>query len=80
MTWEEELNEQRKSISTQLFQLAYFGKIPPEWASSLEINERNYIYKQLTEQLDKENKKAEEEERKAKSGSHTPHIPHIPRR
>ena len=47
--------------------MAYFGKISPEYASGLEVSERNYMYKLLDEQLKSENKKQEEEANKAKS-------------
>jgi len=59
--------EARRSLSKQIFQMAYFGKISPEYASSLEVSERNYMYKLLEEQIKEENKRNEEEANKAKS-------------
>jgi len=68
---EEVLNEQRKSLTKQIFQLAYFGRISPEYASSLEINERNYVYSLLIEQLDSEKKVQDAEASKIKAKSHS---------
>lgn len=59
--------EARRSLSKQIFQMAYFGKISPEYASSIEVSERNYMYKLLEEQLKEENKRQEEEANKAKA-------------
>ncbi len=61
--------EARRQLAKQLFQLAYFGKISPEYASFLEIEERNYMYNLLIEQLDEEKKRNEEEVSKAKKAS-----------
>jgi len=41
----------------------------PEYISSLEISERNYIYELLIEQLEKENKQQEQEVKKINSAS-----------
>jgi len=72
------LNEQRQSLTKQVFQLAYFGHISPEYASSLEINERNYLYTLLVEQLESEKKSQEAEAQKMKSKM--PSTPRIGRR
>lgn len=71
---EEKMDEQRKLITKQLFQLAYFGHISPEYASSLEISERNYLYSLLTDQLEAEKKAQEAESAKMKTK-----IPHVPK-
>lgn len=63
----EAMDEQRKSLTKQLFQLAYFGHISPEFASSLEITERNYLYTLLAKQLESEKKANEAENQKIKS-------------
>jgi len=49
--------------------LAYHGKISPEFAGSLEISERNYIYELLSEQIKDEKKAHEAQESKIKSQS-----------
>jgi hypothetical protein len=59
----------RRQLSKQVFQLAYFGKMSPEYISSLEVEERNYIYELLKEQLDEEKKQYEQEERKSKAAA-----------
>ena len=64
---DEEMIDARRSLTKQVFQLAYFGKISPEYASSLEVSERNQLYKFLEEQLKEEKKQHEKEESKAKS-------------
>lgn len=64
---DDDLVEARRSLSKQIFQMAYFGKLSPEYASSLEVSERNYMYKLLEEQLKDENKRQEEEANKAKA-------------
>jgi len=69
---EEQLYDQRKTLTKQIFQLAYFGHISPEYASSLEINERNYLYTLLAEQLESEKKAQETEASKAKAK-----MPHV---
>ncbi len=61
------MDEQRKGFTKQLFQLAYFGHISPEFASSLEITERNYLYTLLADQLESEKKANEAENQKMKS-------------
>lgn len=71
---EEQLNDQRKVLTKQIFQLAYFGHISPEYASSLEINERNYLYTLLAEQLESEKKAQEAEASKTKAK-----MPHVPK-
>lgn len=71
---EAELDEQRKTLTKQIFQLAYFGHISPEYASSLEINERNYLYQLLSDQLEAEKKQNESEASKVKSS-----IPKVPK-
>lgn len=71
---EEKMDEQRKTLSKQIFQLAYFGHISPEYASSLEVNERNYLYQLLADQLETEKKHQESEASKVKSK-----IPHVPK-
>jgi len=65
--------ESRRNITKQLFQLAYFGKVSPEFASGLETSERNFLYQLLKEQLDHERKEHEKEVQKAKSK--TPSVP-----
>jgi hypothetical protein len=75
---EENLNDQRRSLTKQIFQLAYHGHISPEYASSLEISERNYLYNLLVEQLEGEQKAQEQEAQKVKSKM--PHIPKTPTR
>lgn len=64
---DDQMRENRRQLSKQIFQLAYFGKISPEYASSLEIEERQYMYELLVEQLEGEKKKHEEEAKKVKS-------------
>jgi hypothetical protein len=61
--------------------MAYFGKISPEYATRLEIAERNYTYELLAEQLKEEKKQADEESKKIKSQSNKikSHVPR-PRR
>ena len=71
---EEHVDEQRKMLTKQIFQLAYFGHMSPEYASSLEINERNYLYSLLVEQLESEKKNQETEAAKAKA-----RVPHVPK-
>jgi len=71
---EEQLDEQRKTLTKQIFQLAYFGHISPEYASSLEINERNHLYILLTEQLESEKKAQDAQNSKARSK-----VPHVPK-
>ena len=46
--------------------MIYFGKMSGEFVSSLEVEERNFMYKLLSQQIEKENKQQEEAERKAK--------------
>ena len=70
----------RRALSKQIFQMAYFGKLSPEYTSSLEVSEKEYTYKLLTEQLKDENKKAEENQAKAQAASSSIKRPHIPRR
>lgn len=65
--------ESRRNITKQLFQLAYFGKVSPEFASGLETSERNYLYQLLKEQLESE--KREHEKEAAKVKSKTPSMP-----
>lgn len=78
---EEQLDEQRQTLTKQIFQLAYHGHISPEYASSLEITERNYLYQLLVEQLETEKKQSDQESQKAKSRMpSTPHIPHVRKR
>lgn len=76
------MQETRRQLSKQIFQLAYFGKVSPEYASSLESEERNYMYELLKEQLDEEKKKMEEENRKAKASANSSRAraPRSPRR
>lgn len=71
---EEQMDDQRKQLTKQIFQLAYFGHVSPEYASSLEINERNYLYQLLADQLESEKKAQEAEASKVKSK-----IPHVPK-
>lgn len=71
---EEKLNENRQMLTKQIFQLAYHGHISPEYASSLEITERNYIYQLLVEQLEGEKKAQEAEAQKMKSK-----MPNVPK-
>jgi len=52
--------------------MVYFGKFSGEFVSSLEVEERNFMYKLLTEQIEKENKQAKEDASKAKSSAHRP--------
>lgn len=61
--------EAQRSLSKQIFQLAYFGKISSEYASSLEVSDRNYMYKLLEEQLKEEKTQNEKEAAKAKAQS-----------
>ena len=63
------MRETLRSLSKQVFQLAYFGKLSAEYVSSLEASERNVIYGMLKEQLDDEKKKQDEEAAKIKSQS-----------
>jgi hypothetical protein len=63
------MREARRSLSKQIFQLAYHGKISAEFTSSLEISERNYFYELLKEQLEKEQKEHEKEAAKVKAQS-----------
>jgi hypothetical protein len=77
---EEKLNEQRQGLTKQIFQLAYHGHISPEYASSLEINERNYIYQLLVEQLEGEKKAQEAESKKMKAKMPNVPKPRVPRR
>lgn len=73
------MRETGRQLSKQIFQLAYFGKISPEYASFLETEERNYLYTLLKEQLDEEKKQAEEEGRKAKASANAARS-RVPRR
>jgi len=66
---DDESFEIRRQLSKQIFQMAYFGKISPEYSSFLEVEERNYMYNLLTEQLEKEREEREKEEAKIKSQS-----------
>ena len=50
--------------------MIYFGKMSGEYVSSLEVEERNFMYKLLSEQIEKENKAAKKDADKIKS---TPH-------
>lgn len=61
--------EARRSLTKQVFQMAYFGKISPEYASSLEVSERNYMYTLLSDQLKDEKRHSDEEAAKIKSQS-----------
>lgn len=63
--------ENRRQLTKQVFQLAYFGKISPEYSSSLESEERNYMYSLLKEQIEKENKQSEKEANAAKSAANS---------
>jgi hypothetical protein len=49
--------------------MAYFGKISPEYATSLEIAERNFTYELLVDQLKEEKKQADDESKKMKASS-----------
>lgn len=72
---EENMREGRQALTKQIFQLAYHGHISPEYASSLEINERNYIYQLLVEQLESESDAQKAAQKSAKSKA-----PRVPRR
>lgn len=76
---EDVLNGARKSLAKQIFQLAYHGHISPEYASSLEVSERNYMYQLLSEQKEEEKKQQEQAQKKAKSNSSV-RTPRVPRR
>ena len=60
--------------------MAYFGKISPEYASSLEISEKEYLYKLLAEQLKHENDETERAQAKSASQASAIKRPHVPRR
>jgi len=70
----------RKDLAKQVFQLAYHGHISPEYAASLEVSERNYMYKLLSDQKKEEKKSQEEENRKIKSKMPSRSTPRVPRR
>ena len=57
----------KRDLNKQIFQLAYFGKMNPEYVSFLEVGEKNYIYDLLVEQLKEEKKQKDEEEKKVRS-------------
>jgi len=59
----------RRQLAKQVFQMAYFGKVSPEYTSSLEIAERNFMYELLVDQLKEEKKQTDEEARKMKAAS-----------
>jgi len=61
---EDDMKAVRRALTRQIFQLSYHGKIDATFASNLEISERNYLYELLKEQLDGEQKTAENESRK----------------
>lgn len=63
----DEANNFRRSLSNQIFQLSYFGKLDASFMSNLEVSERNYMYKLLKNQLDEEKKKNDEETKSVKS-------------
>jgi hypothetical protein len=67
-------------LARQVFQLAYHGHVSPEYASSLEVSERNFMYELLTEQKESEKKQHEEAEKKAKSKTSSVRTPRVPRR
>jgi hypothetical protein len=49
--------------------MIYFGKMSGEYVSSLEVEERNFMYRLLSEQIEKENKQSKEAEQKSKVSS-----------
>ena len=61
--------ENRRQLSEQIFQMIYFGKMSGEYVSSLEVEERNFMYRLLSEQIEKENKQSKEIEKKSKVSS-----------
>lgn len=77
---EEKMRESRQSLTKQIFQLSYHGHISAEYASSLEINERNYIYQLLVEQLEGEKSAQEAESKKMKTNVPNVPRPRVPRR
>jgi hypothetical protein len=62
---EEDSQEARRTLTKQIFQLSYYGKLDATFVSGLEISERNYLYKLLKEQLDAENKAQEKQASKS---------------
>lgn len=62
---EDDMKEARRTLTKQIFQLSYFGKVDAQYASTLEISERNYMYDLLKEQLDAEEKNTAQESQKA---------------
>jgi hypothetical protein len=78
---DDEAKETRRNLTKQLFQLAYFGHISPEFASGLEISERSYIYELLVERLKEEKAEQDKESAKIKAASNKSHAstPHIRR-
>jgi hypothetical protein len=77
---DEDLLEMRKALTKQIFQMAYYGKISPEYASSLEVSEKEFMYKLLADQLKDENKRNEEAQSRAKSQSSAIKRPHVSKR
>lgn len=77
---DEAMGNARKDLAKQVFQLAYFGHISPEYAASLEVSERNYMYKLLSEQKKDERKAQEDENRKMKSKMPSRSTPRVSRR
>ena len=69
------MSEGRRQLSEQVLQMVYFGKFSGEFVSSLEVEERNFMYRLLSEQIEKENKQAKEDIQKAKSSGKRPSIP-----
>ncbi len=64
---EDDMKAARRALAQQIFQLSYHGKIDATFASTLEVSERNYLYELLKEQLDGEQKAADQELKKINS-------------